>query len=62
MTKMSHIDAQTHAMKDFRYLFRLKQSEQVPVILELKKYDNCPIFDNNQFFSKCVFFVMNKLS
>ena len=50
MTELSHIDAQTHAMKDFRYPFRLKQSEQVPVILELKKYDNCPIFDNKSLF------------
>ena len=42
MIELSHSDAQTHEMKVFEYLFWLRESEQFPVILELKKYDDCP--------------------
>ena len=56
MTELSHSGAQIYAMKDFRYLFRLKKSEQVPVILELNKHDNCPIFDDKSIlFKMCIF-------
>jgi len=42
MIELSHNDAQTHKMKDFEYLFRLRKSEQLPLILKLKKYYDCP--------------------
>ena len=42
MIELSHSDAQTHEMKVFEYLFWLRESEQFPVILELKKYDDFP--------------------
>ena len=44
MTELSHSDAQTYEMKDFEYLFWLRESEKVLFILESKKYDDCPIF------------------
>ena len=40
MIELSHSDAQTYEMKDFEYLFWLRESEQVPIILKLKNYDS----------------------
>ena len=52
MTKLGHSDAQTYEMKDFKYLFLLRESEQVPVILESKKYNDCLIFVNKSILLK----------
>ena len=52
MTELSHSDALTYEMKDFEYLFWLRESEQVPVILESKKYDDFPIFVNKSILLK----------
>ena len=40
MTELSQSDGQFYEMKDFEYLFWLRESEQVPIILELKNYDS----------------------
>ena len=42
MIELSHNDAQPHEMKDFEYLFVLRKNEQLPLILELNKYYDCP--------------------
>ena len=56
MTELSHSDAQAHEVKDFYYLFWPRESEQVPVILGLKKYDDCLILVNKSIlFKMCIF-------
>ena len=58
MIELSHNDAQTHEMKDFEYLFHLRKSEQLPLILELKKYHDCPtIVIKSILFKLCVFYI-----
>ena len=55
MIELSHSNAQTYEKKDFEYIFWLRRSEQVPVILELKEYDDWPIFfDKSIILKMCI--------
>ena len=51
-TELSHSVAQTYEIKDFEYFFWLRESVQVPVISELKKYNDCPILLQKKVFLK----------
>ena len=55
MIEFSPSDSQTNEMRDFEYLFRLRESEYVPVIAELKKMIVVQQLLSGEFFSNCEF-------